>query len=227
MTALSPTEQVVKIVKDELTAILGSTESKVRYCSTPPTVYMIVGLQGSGKTTSAGKPALWLSQHGHKPLLVSVDVYRPAARDQLKIVAGQIGQPIYDGAAGEIVRRRIPGYTPYASSHGLWERARPDHLDVLEAAWKPYLEGGRELDAAIEALVDGLAVAARGRRRKPSMIPSVANQAANRPIPTGCVQSRADSIRRRPPTLPAGRNWRPCIPRRGRSKTREKPRRST
>ena len=149
MTALSPTEQVVKIVKDELTAILGSTESKVRYCSTPPTVYMIVGLQGSGKTTSAGKPALWLSQHGHKPLLVSVDVYRPAARDQLKIVAGQIGQPIYDGAAGEIVRRRIPGYTPYASSHGLWERARPDHLDVLEAAWKPYLESGRELDAAI------------------------------------------------------------------------------
>ena len=88
-------------------------------------------------------------------------------------------------STGEIVRRRIPGYTPYVSSHGLWERARPDHLDVLE--------GGRELDAAIEALVDGLAVEARGRRRKPSMIPSVANQVANRPIPTGCVQATKSS----------------------------------
>ena len=60
---------------------------------------------------------------------------------------------------GEIVRRRIPGYTPYALRHGLWERAWPDHLDALEAAWRPYLDGGRELDAAIRELVAGLAVA--------------------------------------------------------------------
>lgn len=60
---------------------------------------------------------------------------------------------------GEIVRRRIPGYTPYALRHGLWERAWPEHLDVLEAAWRPYLDGGRELDAAIRELVAGLAVA--------------------------------------------------------------------
>ncbi len=61
-------------------------------------------------------------------------------------------------STGEIVRRRIPGYTPYALEHGLWERVWPDHLNVLEAAWKPYVDGNRELDAAIEALVDGLAV---------------------------------------------------------------------
>ncbi len=61
-------------------------------------------------------------------------------------------------STGEIVRRRIPGYTPYALEHGLWERAWPDHLDTLETAWKPYLDGDREFNAAIEALIDGLAV---------------------------------------------------------------------
>ena len=123
LTALSPTEQVVKIVRDELTAILGSTEAKVRYASMPPTVYMIVGLQGSGKTTSAGKLALWLSKHGHKPLLVSVDVYRPAAQEQLKIVAGQIGQPIYEGAADET--------TPLELAVGAFREAKQTGRDVV------------------------------------------------------------------------------------------------
>ena len=101
LTSFSPTEQVVKIVKDELTKVLGSTESKLRFANSPPSVYMIVGLQGSGKTTSAGKLALWLSKNGHKPQLVSVDVYRPAAREQLKIIADEIGQPVYSGEEGE------------------------------------------------------------------------------------------------------------------------------
>ena len=101
LTAFSPTEQVVKIVKDELVRILGNTEAKLRHSSNPPSVYMIVGLQGSGKTTSSGKLARWLSKNGHRPLLVSVDVYRPAAREQLRIVAEQIGQPIYVGEEGE------------------------------------------------------------------------------------------------------------------------------
>ncbi|MEO1085764.1 MAG: signal recognition particle receptor subunit alpha, partial [Acidobacteriota bacterium] len=101
LTAFSPTEQVVKIVKDELVRILGNTEAKLRYSSNPPSVYMIVGLQGSGKTTSSGKLARWLSKNGHRPLLVSVDVYRPAAREQLRIVADQIKQPIYVGEEGE------------------------------------------------------------------------------------------------------------------------------
>ncbi len=101
LTSFSPTEQVVKIVKDELIKILGSTESKLRFANTPPSVYMIVGLQGSGKTTSTGKLARWLANNGHRPQLVSVDVYRPAAREQLKIVADQIQAPIYVGEAGE------------------------------------------------------------------------------------------------------------------------------
>ncbi len=97
LTAFSPTEQVVKIVKDELVRILGSTESKLRYASSPPSVFMIVGLQGSGKTTSTGKLAKWLTKNGHRPLVVSVDVYRPAAREQLRVVAEQIDVPIYQG----------------------------------------------------------------------------------------------------------------------------------
>ena len=101
LTAFSPTEQVVKIVKDELIGILGTKEAKLRYANTPPSVFMIVGLQGSGKTTSTGKLALWLSKNGHRPLVVSVDVYRPAAREQLRIVAEQIKQPIYAGEPGE------------------------------------------------------------------------------------------------------------------------------
>ncbi len=101
LTAFSPTEQVVKIVKDELVRILGSTESKLRYASSPPSVFMIVGLQGSGKTTSTGKLARWLTNNGHSPLLVSVDVYRPAAREQLRVVADQIGIPIYQGEDGQ------------------------------------------------------------------------------------------------------------------------------
>jgi len=97
LMALSPTEQVIKILRDELVTVLGTEESRLKYSNNPPSVFMIVGLQGSGKTTSTGKLAKWLSKNGHRPLLVSVDVYRPAAREQLRVVAGQINQPIYQG----------------------------------------------------------------------------------------------------------------------------------
>jgi signal recognition particle subunit SRP54 len=101
LTALSPSQQVIKIVHEELIKILGSHESKLRFANEPPSVYMIVGLQGSGKTTSAGKLARWLSRNGHRPMLVSVDVYRPAAREQLKVIAKEIGQSIWEGAPEE------------------------------------------------------------------------------------------------------------------------------
>jgi len=101
LAALSPSQQVVKIVQEELIKILGSHEAKLRFANDPPSVFLIVGLQGSGKTTSTGKLARWLSKNGHRPMMVSVDVYRPAAREQLKIVAREIGQPIYEGAPGE------------------------------------------------------------------------------------------------------------------------------
>src|SRR5215469_9045733 len=93
LTSLSPTQQVVKIVNDELVKILGSFESKLRFANEPPSVFLIVGLQGSGKTTSTGKLARYLSKNGHRPLAVSVDIYRPAAREQLKVIAREINQP--------------------------------------------------------------------------------------------------------------------------------------
>jgi signal recognition particle subunit SRP54 len=101
LSALSPSQQVVKIVHEELIKILGSHESKLRFANDPPSVFMIVGLQGSGKTTSTGKLARWLSRNGHSPMMVSVDVYRPAAREQLRVIARDIKQPIYEGAPEE------------------------------------------------------------------------------------------------------------------------------
>src|SRR5271169_750950 len=101
LTALSPSQQVIAIVRDELIKILGSHESKLRFANEPPSVILMVGLQGSGKTTSTGKLARWLSKNGHRPLMVSVDVYRPAAREQLRIVARDIGLPIYAGTPEE------------------------------------------------------------------------------------------------------------------------------
>jgi signal recognition particle subunit SRP54 len=101
LTALSPSQQVIKIVRDELTKILGSHESKLRFANEPPSAMIIVGLQGSGKTTSTGKLARWLSKNGHRPMMVSVDVYRPAAREQLRVVARDVGLPIYEGTADE------------------------------------------------------------------------------------------------------------------------------
>jgi len=101
MTALSPAEQVVKIVRDELVNILGKDSAKLKFASQPPTVVLMAGLQGSGKTTTSGKLANWLKQGGHRPMLVSVDVYRPAAREQLKIVAHAIKAHLYEGKVEE------------------------------------------------------------------------------------------------------------------------------
>src|SRR4051794_23274215 len=101
MTALSPAEQVIKIVRDELVELLGKDTAKFKFASQPPSVVLMSGLQGSGKTTTSGKLAHWLKKGGHRPLLVSVDVYRPAAREQLKVVAGQVGSPIYEGKVEE------------------------------------------------------------------------------------------------------------------------------
>ena len=96
-TALSPAEQIVKIVRDELIATLGTDTARFKFASQPPTVILMAGLQGSGKTTSSGKLAQWLKKGGHRPLLVSVDVYRPAAREQLAVVAKSISAQLYEG----------------------------------------------------------------------------------------------------------------------------------
>ena len=96
-TALSPSEQIVKIVHDELINVLGKDTARFQKSSQPPSVILMAGLQGSGKTTTSGKLAQWLKKAGHRPMLVSVDVYRPAAREQLAIVARSTGSNIYEG----------------------------------------------------------------------------------------------------------------------------------
>src|ERR1041385_6981166 len=101
LQSLTPTQQVIAIVRDELIKVLGSHEAKLRYSNDPPSVFLIVGLQGSGKTTSTGKLARWLTKNGHRPEAVSVDVYRPAARDQLRIVAKDANIPVYTGEPHE------------------------------------------------------------------------------------------------------------------------------
>jgi signal recognition particle subunit SRP54 len=99
MGSLSPSQQVVKIVHDELVEVLGGTSTQLIFTKRTPNAVMIVGLQGSGKTTTSGKLAKHLADtQKRKPLLLSVDVYRPAARQQLAIIAKSIGQPVFEGA---------------------------------------------------------------------------------------------------------------------------------
>ena len=95
LKSLTPGQQVIKIVKDELVELLGGTESKINFTSNPPTVIMLIGLQGSGKTTTAGKLANLLRKQGKKPLLVACDVYRPAAIKQLQVVGAQLNIPVF------------------------------------------------------------------------------------------------------------------------------------
>ena len=90
MKSLTPGQQVIKIVKDEMVELLGGVESKINFTPNPPTVIMLVGLQGSGKTTTAGKLANILRKQGKKPLLVACDIYRPAAIKQLQVVGAQL-----------------------------------------------------------------------------------------------------------------------------------------
>ena len=95
LKSLTPGQQVIKIVKDELVELLGGEEAKINFTPNPPTVIMLVGLQGSGKNTTAGKLANLLRKQGKKPLLVACDVYRPAAIKQLQVVGKQLDIPVY------------------------------------------------------------------------------------------------------------------------------------
>ena len=105
LKSLTPGQQVIKIVKDELVELLGGTDSKVNFTPNPPTVIMLVGLQGSGKTTTAGKLANLFRKQGKKPLLVACDVYRPAAIKQLQVVGSQLNIPVYSNESTKDVVR--------------------------------------------------------------------------------------------------------------------------
>ena len=95
MASLTPAQQVIKIVNEELIELMGGTGSKLTYSSKGFTVYMMVGLQGTGKTTTCGKLAAWLKKNGKKPMLCACDVYRPAAIDQLEIVGKSVDVPVF------------------------------------------------------------------------------------------------------------------------------------
>src|SRR5579885_949886 len=93
--SLSPAQQVIKIVHQELINALGGQNLKITYASRPPTVVLLAGLQGSGKTTASGKLAKWFRAQGRNPMLVGADLQRPAAVEQLRVLGGQVGVPVF------------------------------------------------------------------------------------------------------------------------------------
>ena len=114
---LMPGQQVVKIVRDELTELFGREETGLVFSKPSPSVILLMGLQGSGKTTTTGKLALWLKNKGFQPLMVSTDVYRPAAREQLSIIARDIGIGVYEEKSSDAVELAINALQ-HARKHG-------------------------------------------------------------------------------------------------------------
>lgn len=123
MKSLTPGQQVIKIVQEELTELMGGENAKINLAKKPPTVIMMVGLQGAGKTTTAGKLALLLrKQHNKKPLLVAGDIYRPAAIDQLETIGRQLDIPVYSMGDKEKVETIVENAMSYA---------KEEHLDTV------------------------------------------------------------------------------------------------
>ena len=145
LASLSPGQQVIKIVRQQLLEILGTTATKLKFASAPPSVFLLAGLQGSGKTTTTGKLARWLQKGGHHPVLVSVDVYRPAAREQLAIVAKAVGVPIYEDAVST---------TPEQLAERALQATRDKGCDVLLVDTAGRLHVDEELMKELESLRD-------------------------------------------------------------------------
>ena len=104
LDSLSPAQQVMKIVSEEMTALMGSEHARLTWSSSVPTIYMLCGLQGAGKTTMAGKLANYLQKQGKKPLLAACDIYRPAAIKQLQVVGAQVNVPVYEHGTQDPVK---------------------------------------------------------------------------------------------------------------------------
>jgi signal recognition particle subunit SRP54 len=131
--SLTPAQQFIKIVNEELTALMGSASTKLTFSPRPPTVIMMVGLQGSGKTTACGKLANFLLAQGKSPALVAGDVYRPAAVDQLKTLGEQLGVPVYDEGTGA---------DPVdIAKHGVeWARDRGRDVLIIDTAGRLHID---------------------------------------------------------------------------------------
>ena len=117
LDTLTPAQAVIKIVDEELTALMGGTQSRLNISPTPPTVIMMVGLQGAGKTTTAGKLALSLKRQGKRPLLVADDIYRPAAVKQLQVLGEQLDVPVFSMESGTDAVTIAGAAVPYANAH--------------------------------------------------------------------------------------------------------------
>ncbi len=132
LESLLPAQQIVKIVNEELTALMGGTNSKLTIASKPPTVILMCGLQGSGKTTHCGKLALMLKKQGRSPLLVACDIYRPAAIKQLQVVGEQIGAPVFERGTASPVdtsKEAIRHATKYGHDVVIIDTAGRLHVD--------------------------------------------------------------------------------------------------
>ena len=140
MESLSAQQQIVKIVNEELTALMGGSNARLQYSSSPVTVFMLCGLQGAGKTTMAAKLGNWLKKDGTRPLLVACDIYRPAAIKQLQVVGAQVGVPVFERGTQD----------PVATAKEAVEFARSHQHDVviLDTAGRLHID---------EALMDELA----------------------------------------------------------------------
>lgn len=117
MQSLTPAQMVIKIVNEELTQLMGGTQSKINMSSKPPTVILLCGLQGSGKTTHAAKLALMLKTKGHRPLIAACDVYRPAAITQLQVVGSKAGVPVFEVGKDDPVKIAKKSIS-HAKDHG-------------------------------------------------------------------------------------------------------------
>lgn len=143
--SLTPGQQVVKIFHDELTRLLGVKQYHLKTASIPPTVILLAGLQGCGKTTFAAKLALLFKKQNHKPLLVSVDVYRPAAVQQLEVLGKQIDVPVFSGKS-KVVKRAMEAV----------DYARKNHLDtvIIDTAGRLHID--KEMMKELETLKKSL-----------------------------------------------------------------------
>lgn len=143
--SLTPGQQMVKIFHDELTRLLGAKQYHLKTASIPPTVILLAGLQGCGKTTFAAKLALLFKKQNHKPLLVSVDVYRPAAVQQLEVLGKQIDVPVFSGKS-KVVKRAMEAV----------DYARKNHLDtvIIDTAGRLHID--KEMMKELETLKKSL-----------------------------------------------------------------------
>jgi signal recognition particle subunit SRP54 len=156
--ALNPAQQVVKIVNEELIGILGGQTRRLAFAKTPPTVVMLAGLQGSGKTTLAGKLAAWLRGQGHTPLLVACDLQRPAAVNQLQVVGERAGVTVFAPHPGAPPSGRDSGPVgdPVAVAAAGLEEARTKHFDVVIVDTAGRLGIDEELMAQASAIRDAV-----------------------------------------------------------------------